>query len=75
MLVAIGGVPCSWTLLFGEDQNVLVQENVPDTCTLPPDPPTGCELALPDQFAPFCHWDLKSHTHVRISMLKDVPDE
>ncbi len=63
MFVAVGDASWAGALLFGEDDDVLVEENVPHARPLPPSPPAHRQLALPHQLAALRHGDLKSHTH------------
>ncbi len=74
LFVAVGGSSRPGTLLFGEDDDVLVEEDVPHACTLPPGSPTHSQLTVPHQLTALCHRDLKSHktnkqhTHIRIHL-------
>lgn len=61
VFVAVGGASRARALLFGEDDNVLVEENVPHPHPLPPSTPAHRQLALPHQLAALHHGDLKSH--------------
>lgn len=61
VFVAVGDASQAGALLFGEDDDVLVKENVPHARPLPPSSPAHRQLALPHQLAALRHWDLKSH--------------
>lgn len=59
VFVAVGGASRAGALLFGEDDDMLVEENIPNACSLPPSSPTHCQLALPHQLAALRHGDLQ----------------
>ena len=61
VFVAVGGASWAGALLFGEDDDVLVEENVPDARPLPPSSPAHRQLTLPHQLATLRHGDLKTH--------------
>lgn len=61
VFVAVGGASRAGALLFGEDDKVLVEEDVPHAHPLPPSSPAHCQLALAHQLATLRHRDLKSH--------------
>lgn len=49
LLVAVDGASRARTLQFGEDQDVLVEEDGPQARPLPPRTPADSQLALPHQ--------------------------
>lgn len=61
LFVAVGDASRAGALLFGEDDDVLVEEDVPHARPLPPSSPAHRQLALPHQLAALRHGDLKSH--------------
>lgn len=61
VFVAVGGASRAGTLLFGEDDGVLVEENAPEARSLPARPTAHRELTLPHQLAALRYWDLKTH--------------
>lgn len=61
VFVAVGGASRAGALLFGEDDDVLVEENVPHARPLPPTSPAHGQLALSHQLAALRHGDLKSY--------------
>lgn len=60
VLVAVGDASRARALLFGEDDDVLVEENAPHAGPLPPSSPAQRQLAVPHQLASLRHGDLKS---------------
>lgn len=61
LLVTIGGASRAEGLLFGEDHEVLVEENAPHARPLPSSSPAHDQLTLPHQLATLRHGDLKSY--------------
>lgn len=59
VFVAVGGASRAWALLFGEDDNVLVEENVPQPRSLPSSSPTHRQLTLSHQLSTLRHRDLE----------------
>lgn len=62
VFVAVDGASRAGTLQFGEDEDVLVEEDVPHARPLPPRTPTNSQLALPHQVAALRHGDLTPET-------------
>lgn len=60
---AVDGASGAGALHFGEDEDVLVEEDVPHARSLPPRTPTYSQLALPHQVAALRHGDLKPQGH------------
>ena len=75
VLVAVDGAPGAGALLLGEDDDVLVEEDVPHARPLPPSSPAHRQLAVPHQLAALRHGDLKvarahtrTHPHIRMHL-------
>lgn len=58
LFVAVDGASWAGTLQFGEDEDVLVEEDVPHARPFPPRTPTYSQLALPHQVTALRHGDL-----------------
>lgn len=63
VFVTVGGASRAGILVFSEDYDVLIKENVPHARPLPPSSPTHRQLTLPHQLAALRHRDLKTHTN------------
>lgn len=59
LFVAVDAASWAGTLYFGEDEDVLVEEDVPDARPFPPRTPTYSQRALPHQVTALRHGDLK----------------
>lgn len=73
VFVAVGGASRAGALLFGEDDRVLIEENVSHAHPLPPSSPAHCQLALSHQLATLRHGDLQSHvtqTHTHTHIIR-----
>lgn len=66
VFVTVGGASRAGILVFSEDYDVLIKENVPHARPLPPSSPARRQLTLPHQLAALCHRNLKTHTHKHI---------
>lgn len=64
LFVAVGDTSRAGALLLGEDDDVLVEEDVPHARPLPPSSPTHRQLALPHQLAALRHGDRTSDDEV-----------
>lgn len=58
LFVAVDGASRARTLQFGEDEDVLVEEDIPHARPFPPRTPTHSQLALPHQVTALRHGDL-----------------
>lgn len=58
VFVAVDGASWAGTLQFGEDKDVLVEEDVPQPCPFPPRAPAYGQLTLPQQVAALRHRNL-----------------
>lgn len=59
LFVAVDAASRAGTLQFGEDQDVLVEEDVPHPRPFPPRTTTYGQLTLPHQVPPLCHGNLR----------------
>lgn len=63
LFVAVDGASRAGTLQFGEDEDVLVEEDVPHTRPFPPRTPTHSQLTLPHQVTTLRRRDLIPPQH------------